>query len=224
MRGWISFVDLTMEDKVATLMENESMQYTVPLEVMSYDYHGKMYHVKSNQVDLLVTPNHRMYVGNRNGENFEFKLAEKIYGKRLTYKKNSANYTPPTENRPQELSYIHQTTGEVMETPQAFILTGVSTSHIINRVDKNIPIMDWLIMFGIWMAEGSSSQSYIDFATNKLRVREELNRIGNTHNIKFVKYANHKSDTENTTYRLCSLNYAQYFHPLSVGSTNKTLP
>jgi hypothetical protein len=48
-----------------------------------------MYHVKSNQVDLLVTPNHRMYVG-ENGK-FGFQLAEDIYGKQVTYKKLDEN-------------------------------------------------------------------------------------------------------------------------------------
>ena len=85
MRGWIPFTELNMNDKVATLMDENTMAYTSPLEVMSYDYKGPMYHVKSNQVDLLVTPNHRMYVG-ENGI-FGFQLAEDIYGKQVTYKK-----------------------------------------------------------------------------------------------------------------------------------------
>jgi len=90
LRGWIPFTELSMSDKVATLMEDGiSMSYTSPLEVMSYDYKGHMYHVKSNQVDLLVTPNHRMYVG-ENGK-FGFQLAEDIYGKQLTYKKLDEN-------------------------------------------------------------------------------------------------------------------------------------
>ena len=143
-RGWISFTELTMDDKVATLMDEKTMEYTTPLEVMSYDYTGKMYHVKSNQVDLLVTPNHRMYVGNRDHENFEFQLAEDIYGKRLTYKKNIESYTPLSHGCPSELSYIHLETGEQMEVPQAFILKG--------KEDIILPIEDWLILFGIWIA------------------------------------------------------------------------
>lgn len=142
MRGWISFTELTMDDKVATLMDDgQSMQYTAPLEVMSYDYNGQMYCVKSNQVDLLVTPNHRMYVGNREHTNFGFQLAEDIYGKRLTYKKNIESYTPLSHGCPSELSYIHLETGEQMEVPQAFILKKDTTTII--------PIQDWLTLFGI---------------------------------------------------------------------------
>jgi hypothetical protein len=214
-----------MNDKVATLMDDgQSMQYTTPLEVMSYDYKGKMYYVKSNQVDLLVTPNHRMYVGNQDHANFGFQLAEDIYGKRLTYKKNIETYLPPSSERPAELSYIHLETGEQMDEPQAFVIKGVARSHIINRTDKYIPINDWLLLFGIWMAEGSSSETYVDFASNKLRVREELDRIGSLYNIIFAKYASNKSNKDHNSYRLCSLNYSSYFYPLSVGSINKSLP
>jgi len=89
-RGWISFTELTMQDRVATLMtDGQSMAYTTPLEVMSYDYKGKMLCVLHHAVDLLVTPNHRMYVGNGDGDNFGFKLAEDIYDETVTYKKYS---------------------------------------------------------------------------------------------------------------------------------------
>jgi DNA-directed RNA polymerase II subunit RPB2 len=224
-RGWIRFPELTMEDQVATLMEDEkTMQYTKPLEVMSYDYTGNMYSIQSNQVDLMVTPNHRMYVGNRNGEKFGFQLAEDVYGKRLCYKKNVESYTPTIIGRPTELSYIHLESGEMMQEAQSFIVRGVHTANMINRTDKYIPMDDWLIMFGIWMAEGSASATYVDFATNKLRVREELDRIGSACGIKFIKGVSRKTDDVNTSYRICSLNYSQYFHPLSVGSTNKSLP
>ena len=40
--------------------DGTTMKYTTPLEVMSYDYKGKMYTIKSSQIDLKVTPNHRM--------------------------------------------------------------------------------------------------------------------------------------------------------------------
>jgi hypothetical protein len=224
-RGWIRFPELTMEDQVATLMEDEkTMQYTKPLEVMSYDYTGNMYSIQSNQVDLMVTPNHRMYIGNRNGEKFGFQLAEDVYGKRLCYKKNVESYTPPIIGRPTELSYLHLESGEMMQEAQSFIIRGVHTANMINRTDKYIPMDDWLIMFGIWMAEGNASATYVDFATNKSRVREELDRIGSTCGIKFIKGVSRKTDDVNTSYRICSLNDSQYFHPLSVGSTNKSLP
>ena len=215
-RGWISFTELTMDDKVATLMDEKTMEYTTPLEVMSYDYTGKMYHVKSNQVDLLVTPNHRMYVGNRDHENFEFQLAEDIYGKRLTYKKNIESYTPLSHGCPSELSYIHLETGEQMEVPQAFILKG--------KDDIILPIEDWLILFGIWIAEGCATCGYVTIATHKERVRHHLDIIQKKCNIKFTYSKDQKTDTFYSAYRMYKHAFVSYFTPLSVGSINKSLP
>jgi DNA-directed RNA polymerase II subunit RPB2 len=216
-RGWISFPELTMQDRVATLMEDgQSMAYTVPLEVMSYDYKGKMFHVKSNQVDLLVTPNHRMYVGNRDGNNFGFKLAEELYGKRVTYKKNIEKYIPSLEGCPEELSYLHLETGEIMNEPQAFILKG--------KKDVIIPINDWLILFGIWIAEGCATCGYVQISTHKERVRNHLDVIKQKCNIKFTYSKDSKEDTVYSSYRLYKHAFVSYFTPLSVGSVNKSLP
>ena len=218
-KGWINFKELTMDYKVASLMDDgETMTYTKPLEVMSYDFKGNMYKVESNQVDLLVTPNHRMYVGNRDGENFGFKLAEEAYGKRWTYKKNIENYIPSVEGRPAELSYINSA-GEAVAEPQAFILKGDDTT-----ADISVPINDWLLLFGIWMAEGCISGGSVRYAAHKERVRNELDRIGLSSNIKFGLCKDSKVDVDYNSYRIYGKVFVGYFTPLSVGSTNKSLP
>lgn len=219
-QGWISFPELTMEHEVATLMEDGvSMRYTKPLEVMSYDFKGKMYRVQSNQVDLLVTPNHRMYVGNRDGENFGFKLAEEIYGKRLTYKKNIEVYVPPSYGRPEELSYVSLETGEEMKEAQSFVLRDDDEKN--NMV---VPIQDWLMMFGIWMAEGCISGGSVRFASHKERVRNELDRISQSTGIRFGLCKDSKDDVVYNSYRIYHKKILSYFTPLSVGAVNKSLP
>jgi hypothetical protein len=219
-RGWIAFPELTMDDRVATLLEDgESMAYTKPLEVMSYDYKGPMYHVKSNQVDLLVTPNHRMYVGNRNGGSYGFKLAEDVYGKRLTYKKNIENYVPSQMNIPSELSYLHIESGLSMEEPQGFILKNdKKNSQLI------LPINEWLLLFGIWIAEGCATCGYVTFATHKQRVREHLDNIQEKMKIKYTLSKENKDDVNYHSYRIYKKEFVQYFTPLSVGAVNKSLP
>ena len=218
-KGWINFKELTMDYKVASLMDDgETMAYTKPLEVMSYDFKGNMYKVESNQVDLLVTPNHRMYVGNRDGENFGFKLAEEAYGKRWTYKKNIENYIPSVEGRPAELSYINSV-GETVAEPQSFILKGDA-----KLADITVPINDWLLLFGIWMAEGCISGGSVRYAAHKERVRNELDRIGLSSNIKFGLCKDSKDDVDYNSYRIYGKVFVGYFTPLSVGSTNKSLP
>ena len=55
-----------------------------------------MYRVRSEQVDLLVTPNHRMWVkahdtqANERGEEpYRVRLASEIFGKRVAYQKTA---------------------------------------------------------------------------------------------------------------------------------------
>jgi hypothetical protein len=86
--GWKYFKDITMEDKVATLLNGKELYYDYPIEIMSYVHEGEMYNIKSNQVDLEVTLNHRMYIGDRNGKKYVIEEAKNIIGKRVKYLKN----------------------------------------------------------------------------------------------------------------------------------------
>jgi len=79
-RGWVKIDELTLKDKVLTLKGWEN-----PTNIQTYDYDGEMYSVQSENVDLCVTPNHRMYV--KINEEYEILTAENIFGKSVTYKK-----------------------------------------------------------------------------------------------------------------------------------------
>jgi DNA-directed RNA polymerase II subunit RPB2 len=90
--GWISIKDVTTNHKVASL-NNGVLTYVNPTEVQSYDYDGKMYSIENNLVSLMVTPNHRMYVGNREAK-YTIETAEKIFGRRVYFRKNCDDYAP----------------------------------------------------------------------------------------------------------------------------------
>ena len=70
------------------------LEYQQATEVFHADYKGPMYHVRSEQVDLLVTPNHRMWVqrcdtqaAKRGEQRFAIEPAENILHKRVKYQK-----------------------------------------------------------------------------------------------------------------------------------------
>ena len=84
--GWKNITELTKEDKVLTLNGFET-----PTEIQTYDYDGKMYSVESDNVNLCVTPNHRMYV--KLNEKYEIMRADEIYGKKVTYKNLDVEYS-----------------------------------------------------------------------------------------------------------------------------------
>ena len=52
--GWKFYKDITMKDKIATLKDNK-LVYDKPTKLLHYpDYKGKLYHIKSHDIDLCV--------------------------------------------------------------------------------------------------------------------------------------------------------------------------
>lgn len=60
--GWKLFKNIEFSDKIATLSKEDELEYHNPITIFEAPYSGEMYRFKSRQVDLLVTPNHNMYV------------------------------------------------------------------------------------------------------------------------------------------------------------------
>jgi hypothetical protein len=93
--GWINIKDVTINHKVAILV-NDTLVYEQPQEIHCFAYDseedGKLYQVKNEFVELTVTPNHRMYVKEK--DNFNFVFAKDCFGKKLKYKKSVNNYQP----------------------------------------------------------------------------------------------------------------------------------
>jgi len=84
--GWKPILEVTTNDKVATLNDTV-LEYQCPINTFSYpDYNGIMYTITNSAVDLKVTGNHRMWV-KRN--EYEFVLAEELVGKKVTYKQDA---------------------------------------------------------------------------------------------------------------------------------------
>jgi hypothetical protein len=65
--GWQKFSDLDDDSVVATLNPSfQELEYQRVQARHTYDYSGDLLHFDSQGIDLLVTPNHNMYVGSKN--------------------------------------------------------------------------------------------------------------------------------------------------------------
>lgn len=194
--GWIKINEITKEHKIATLQNGDTLEYHNPLEIQKYDYTGKMYQIKSNHVDLLVTPNHRMYVGNRDGKNYTTKLAEDIYGKRVKYLKNVAKTN--------------------IKGLDQFIIPGID-----ELPDMILPINEWLTFFGIWISEGCLLRDRgLSFATHKPRVKEALLMACKKMNID----KDDKEDMIKNAWCMPDKRLVNYFMTYNVDAINKFLP
>ena len=83
-RGWVLFKDLSINDKVATKHNNELI-FEYPTYYYSDKYNGEMIKVENENLDLCVTPDHRMYVCVKNGITkerslYKFETANDIFG------------------------------------------------------------------------------------------------------------------------------------------------
>ena len=88
--GWKPVAQVTLCDEVCCLVNGEIV-YQTPSEVHGYTTGGRMYRVETQQIDLFVTANHRMYVqqSTRNhGKPFRLVPASEVAGKRVRYKKD----------------------------------------------------------------------------------------------------------------------------------------
>jgi nicotinic acid phosphoribosyltransferase len=62
--GWKFFSQLSKEDLVAQVLDDNSREFVKPIEIIDQKYSGPMHHFRDyhGKVDLLVTPNHRMVI------------------------------------------------------------------------------------------------------------------------------------------------------------------
>ena len=199
--GWKYFKDLNYIDKVATLVDGEELIYENPTEIVNFDCNEEIYKIQSNQVDLAVTLNHRMYVANRNKDDYKIEYAKDIINKRKKYLKNIKKY-----NKNNNENY--------------FILPKVD-----NYEEKKINMDAFLTIFGIWIAEGwlDGSKS-ICFATHKKRVKESLEENFKILNYEIIKKNDKKNSNELNKWIINDKQLFNVFKDINKGSIHKYLP
>ena len=87
-KGWISFKDIDLNCKVATLKDGKFIKYVKPTKKYVYNHDGDMYHLKNQQLHTTCTLNHKLYVKKRRHTNFELIEARNVLGKRVRFKKD----------------------------------------------------------------------------------------------------------------------------------------
>ena len=196
--GWKSIKDVTKKDKVATF-QNGEIVYDYPLNTFEYDYTGKMYKLVSQQLDMFVTPNHKLFIKKRDRKTFELVRADETFGKRVSHKKN----------------------GEWTKTDQGvFTLQQIDDGEYYPEASYSVK--DWCYLLGIWYAEGwaSGKAEYgaVTISANKPRVYSKLTEVLQKMNI---AYSYHESSKKLSIY---NKQLYKHFKPLSVGAPHKTLP
>ena len=156
-QGWKFFKDLNKTEKVATLNpRTKNIEYQKPYEYIDEPYKGKMYRVKGKYIDLLVTPNHKIYSSlGRKKYNKKYKLrrADEVFGKEQTFIRGA------------------KWKGK---NPKYFILPSVELHHggYTQQSGKiKIKIKDWIQFLAWWLSEGCLSSTKENDKTTHYKVK-----------------------------------------------------
>lgn len=155
--GWKLIKNVTINDKVLSLDPiSMNIIWDKIEEVISKYYEGQMIHFKHKLIDLLVTPNHRIYAIDNKGR---IVTKNKIYGSgrdNKSYELISAS----------DIKSPHQLkrSGFIWrgEEEEFFIIPKVHLTY--NKQQRTfdeikVKMEDWCAFFGIWVAEGSTRGS-----------------------------------------------------------------
>jgi hypothetical protein len=202
--GWLPIDKLTMDHRVATLVE-DTLVYQKPMALQEYDVDGKLYFIKTDEVDLLVTHNHRMYVCGHEHGKFETETAEDIFSQLVYYKKNCAFWDP------ESLCYIPDFDDNCIVENGKLTKFRLPGGRVFN-------IADWVTFMGVWYAEGWTTGKDICFGLGKVFVKEFLEYFVDRYDINIFKA---KSYTGVKRWALRCDELTEYF---SGDAVNHTLP
>jgi hypothetical protein len=139
--GWKKFTDLTYNDGIATMDKQEKLIYQKPIRIIKEAYNGEMYSIKNRSLDMLITPNHRVYIkrqrNNPKNLRFSFEHIKNVF--KLQNIKFKRDFIWNGDN------------------PKYFILPSVETrgkSHYTKEPTKH-NIEKWLQFLGYYISEGS---------------------------------------------------------------------
>ena len=131
--GWKPLASVIYSDEIATLSEAGELEYRRPITVIKRPYEGILLYFENKYINLLVTPNHELYIDTWGG--FRFLRADVV---RNYYK---FRFKKTAVWRGQEKEYF--------ELPRAASRTGKTKHFGKLRMD------DWLEFLGYYLAEGS---------------------------------------------------------------------
>lgn len=148
--GWKFFRDLSLNDAVATLSEQNAIEFQQPTQLFVYDYEGDMIHFKTRSLDLLVTPNHKMIIDNRR-HNWRRELVR------------ADAFDVNGHNIPKQGIWSGEERAYFVLPSIKFIKYGRQgrTLYTVERDAIQINMDYWLAFLGIFIAEGSTDNERI---------------------------------------------------------------
>ena len=147
--GYKLFSELDYNDKVATLNSNNELEYNIPDEIIKQKYIGNMYEYKNWNIDLNVTPNHKMYVKKRDYNKFELLPADSKFSWNRAVLKKTCNYI----GKEQEWFYFPDNDNDNDNDNVKGLSYENQKTPFVEKVNMDL----WLEFMGYYLSEGQFS-------------------------------------------------------------------
>ena len=198
LSGWKYFHTLTYNDKVASITKDGYLIYDTPVKLLYFPNHeGNMYTIKNQNIDLCVTENHRMYVS-------------KCYSRKHVW-------------QPYELIDASDIMGKHVKYKKCAKNRNIDYQYILDN-NCTLPMDEWLLFLGIWIAEGwvcTSKNNVVQICHIKQRVKDVLYKILPILGFEYTEHMN------NGQLEKLSITHKMLYNclkPLSRGAPKKYLP
>ena len=198
--GWKNIAEITVLDKVATLTNGKEFSYVQPQAIHQFDHNGRMYRLKTSQVDLLVTDNHKLYVRLHDAGVYALYEASNLFGKRYSLKRNA---------------------DWIGRAPVFVTLTCPANGK--NQPTTTVPVQTYVTILGMFLSAGKcfankkSGSCGLEIQQVKPDSREKLLHTLRKLNIKFTEFAN------GTKVRIHSIHWYKHLKNLE-SQGNKFIP
>lgn len=199
-KGWKKITSLSLRDEIAVLKDSY-LKYEKPTKLIEEDLKGKAIKLTGRELDLLVTPRHKLYAALSKGANsyrpFELIRAKKLIGKHFRVKK-----TAKWEG----------------EERKEYIIPGLKKKRgfcIWEAKERKIPMSIWLRFLGFYLSEGNTTRNKISIA-QKEGPKKEVMR-------KFLKKLPFKVKENPNEFYIYSKQLAEHLKPLGK-SHSKFIP
>ncbi|MCD6522609.1 MAG: hypothetical protein J7K68_02585, partial [Candidatus Diapherotrites archaeon] len=137
-RGWKTFNKLKKDDEVAVFSPNSKVfWFEKPQKIYWMRYKGKMINFKNRNIDLLVTPNHRMLLQQRKGKGKQFVVEAKNF---------------------KGEHYIYQSAKWEGKDKDFFILPEYDYKFNRKLRKRKINFLDWVKFMAIYLSEGYTTK------------------------------------------------------------------
>jgi len=160
--GWKRFCHVLAEDPFATLNpETEEIEFHRPSAIVRFNHHKKMLKIKNRATDLLVTLDHNMF-----GQ------------EAMRYRKTPQWGFVKAKDLPHQ--FVAPRSGRwIGREESAFKLPAVEMFHrggntVLAKLSEPvlIPMNDWLTFFGLWLAEGWTSDPSYQVGVSQVNPRK----------------------------------------------------